>query len=164
MPDKVTFEDPSGEGQPITLATFKVGTGIADHKTRKKKIPSPDPYYLDMGMLYRFAQVEKVRRDNPSDKVVLHLAVRGRGSGRALWHNRPGDRYRRRHRPGNLWKEQGRGQTRGTNRSDGRRRAHVAQARPGDVRPRHVVDESRPPSRKSSMDTIYQGAQQCLTR
>ncbi len=77
MPDKVTFEDPSGEGQPITLATFKVGTGIADHKTRKKKIPSPDPYYLDMGMLYRFAQVEKVRRDNPSDKVVLHLAVRG---------------------------------------------------------------------------------------
>jgi hypothetical protein len=41
------------------------------------KIPDPDPHYVDLGMLYRFAQVEKGPPEHPEGFVPLHLAVRG---------------------------------------------------------------------------------------
>ena len=78
MPDIVTFTDPSGVGEPIELEAFKVPKkGIADHSHRVSKIPDPDPYYIDLGMLYQFAQVEMVRRNHPDGMVPLHIAVRG---------------------------------------------------------------------------------------
>lgn len=71
--DTVTFEDPSGEGKPIDLERF---AAPADGP-RAGKIPEPDPYYVDLGMLYRFAQVEAVRRRRLDGFVPLHVAVRG---------------------------------------------------------------------------------------
>ena len=74
----MTFTDPSGKGPPITLAAFTMPAGgVADHDQRVAKVPAPDPYYVDVGMLYRFAQVEKIRREQPEGTVPLHLAVRG---------------------------------------------------------------------------------------
>ncbi len=77
MPEIVTFEDPSGVGDPIDLETFEVDPGLEDADQRIGKIPVPDPNYIDLGVLYRFAQVEAVRRENPEGFVPLHLAVRG---------------------------------------------------------------------------------------
>ena len=81
MPERenetVTFEDPSGEGDPITLERFTVPGDLPDSVQRSGKIPEPDPHYVDLGVLYRFAQVEAVRRANPEGFVPLHLAVRG---------------------------------------------------------------------------------------
>ena len=76
MPEKVTFEDPTGVGAPIELDTFELDTSVEDAEQRKGKIPVPDPHYVDLGMLYRFAQIEQVRRSHASD-TPLHLAVRG---------------------------------------------------------------------------------------
>ena len=76
--DEVTFTDPSGAGQPIVLERFALpARGLADLSHRRGKIPSPDPHYVDVGMLYRFAAVEAVRRAEPPGTVPLHLAVRG---------------------------------------------------------------------------------------
>jgi MoxR-like ATPase len=72
----VTFEDPTGVGTPIELETFDLDTTVEGFEQRKGKIPEPDPNYVDLGMLYRFAQVEQVRRIHESD-TPLHLAVRG---------------------------------------------------------------------------------------
>lgn len=69
----VVFEDPSGEGAPIELERF----APTDEIQRAGKIPDPDPHYVDLGMLYRFAQVEAVRREHLEGFVPLHLAVRG---------------------------------------------------------------------------------------
>lgn len=69
----VTFTDPAGSGPPIDLTRF---TPPADAQ-RAGKIPEPDPHYVDLGMLYRFAQVEQVRSDHGDGFVPLHLAVRG---------------------------------------------------------------------------------------
>lgn len=77
MPDVVVFEDPLGEGPPIELERFTVPVDLPDAENRIGKIPEPDPHYVDLGMLYRFAQVEAVRRENPDGFVPLHLAVRG---------------------------------------------------------------------------------------
>lgn len=79
MPDDRTaaFEDPSGEGPPITLERFFVPDDLPDAGQRRRKVPEPDPHYVDLGMLYRFAQVEAVRRQDPPGFVPLHLAVRG---------------------------------------------------------------------------------------
>lgn len=78
MPDKtVVFEDPLGHGEPIELDRFEVASSLDDHSQRIGKIPEPDPHYVDLGVLYRFAQVEAVRRAHPEGFVPLHLAVRG---------------------------------------------------------------------------------------
>lgn len=77
MPDTVTFEDPTGSGRPVVLERFDVPAEIVDRTQRVGKIPDPDPHYIDLGMLYRFAQVEQVRRNNPEGFAPLHLAVRG---------------------------------------------------------------------------------------
>lgn len=77
MADTVVFEDPAGVARPIELERFKVPKDLPDFEQRKGKIPTPDPHYVDLGMLYRFATVEEVRRSNPEGFVPLHLAVRG---------------------------------------------------------------------------------------
>lgn len=73
MADTVEFTDPSGSGPPIELSRFPA----PDDSQRLGKIPEPDPHYVDLGMLYRFAQVEQVRRTHTDGFVPLHLAVRG---------------------------------------------------------------------------------------
>lgn len=73
MTDTVTFEDPGGDGAPIELEVF----AEPDDSVRAGKIPEPDPHYVDLGMLYRFAQVEAVRREDVDGFVPLHVAVRG---------------------------------------------------------------------------------------
>jgi MoxR-like ATPase len=75
--DTFTFEDPTGVAPPITLTRFVVPKNLPDRDQRIAKIPVPDPHYVDLGMLYRFAQVEAVRRANPEGFAPLHLAVRG---------------------------------------------------------------------------------------
>ncbi|MCY3580795.1 MAG: AAA family ATPase [bacterium] len=81
MPDpatSVTFTDPTGRGEPITLETVVVTEeGLPDYPQRIGKIPQPDPHYVDVGMLYRFAQVERIRREQPAGTLPLHLALRG---------------------------------------------------------------------------------------
>ncbi|GIU92485.1 MAG: hypothetical protein KatS3mg011_1391 [Acidimicrobiia bacterium] len=77
MPDVVVFEDPTGSGKPIELERFEVPSDLPDYEQRVGKIPEADPHYVDLGMLYRFAQLEKVRREAPSGFVPLHVAVRG---------------------------------------------------------------------------------------
>ena len=77
MPETVVFEDPSGEGKPIELDRFEVPDELADVELRHRKIPLPDPHYVDIGMLYRFAQVEEARRSGSDGLVPLHVAVRG---------------------------------------------------------------------------------------
>lgn len=77
MPETVVFVDPIGDGPPIELDRFSIPKDLPDAKMRVGKIPEPDPHYVDLGMLYRFAQVEAVRRDDPEGFVPLHLAVRG---------------------------------------------------------------------------------------
>jgi MoxR-like ATPase len=77
LPEKVVFEDPSGEGKPIELERFAVSDDLADVELRHRKIPLPDPHYVDLGMLYRFAQVEEARRSGSDGLIPLHVAVRG---------------------------------------------------------------------------------------
>ena len=76
MPETVTFTDPFGEGKPIELETASVPKDLADHGHRVDHIPEPDPYYVDLGMLYRLASLEVVRRTAFAD-MPLHLALRG---------------------------------------------------------------------------------------
>ena len=76
MPKTVTFEDPTGEGKPVELAVTEVPTDLDDYESRMNHIPQPDPYYVDLGMLYRLAALEKVRREHFVD-TPLHLALRG---------------------------------------------------------------------------------------
>lgn len=77
MANTVTFTDPSGQGEPISLETFAIAKSVPDRAQRVAKIPEPDPYYVDLGMLYRFAAIEQVRRSTGPAFVPLHVAVRG---------------------------------------------------------------------------------------
>ncbi len=76
MAKTVTFEDPAGEGKPIELEIAEVPKDVPDYAARMAHIPEPDPYYIDLGMLYRLAALERVRREHFSD-TPLHLALRG---------------------------------------------------------------------------------------
>ncbi len=76
MSDIVTFTDPTGEGPPIELETVALPKDLSDAELRAAHIPEPDPYYVDLGMLYRLAQLEQVRRGAFAD-TPLHLALRG---------------------------------------------------------------------------------------
>lgn len=76
MAETVTFEDPAGEGPSIELDVFELGSDLPDRDQRASKIPEPDPHYVDLGMLYRLAALERVRREWMSD-TPLHLALRG---------------------------------------------------------------------------------------
>ncbi len=77
MPDTVKFEDPKGEGRTIELDKFDIPAAVDDADLRYRKIPEPDPHYVDLGMLYRFAQLEEARRDGVDGLVPLHVAVKG---------------------------------------------------------------------------------------
>jgi hypothetical protein len=76
VPEKVKFVDPTGRGKAIELTAFEVPADIPDHDQRAGKIPEPDPNYVDLGMLYRLAAIEQVRRAGLVD-TPLHLALRG---------------------------------------------------------------------------------------
>jgi len=76
MVETVTFHDPAGVGPPIELATAVVPRNVPDYELRLERIPEPDPYYVDLGMLYRLAQLEAVRTTDMAD-TPLHLALRG---------------------------------------------------------------------------------------
>src|SRR3990172_7871879 len=77
LPEIATFHDPSGESPTIELARLDIPKGLEDRELRVRKIPEPDPYYVDLGMLYRFAQIEQARRSGAPGLVPLHVAVRG---------------------------------------------------------------------------------------
>lgn len=73
----VRFEDPLGQGEPVELERFQIDPDLADEALRNRKVPDPDPHYVDLGMLYRFAQLEEARRSGAEGLVPLHVAVRG---------------------------------------------------------------------------------------
>ncbi len=77
MPESVVFNDPTGESPPIELERFEVPDELEDSELRNRKIPEADPHYVDLGMMYRFAQVEQARRSGADGLVPLHVAVRG---------------------------------------------------------------------------------------
>jgi MoxR-like ATPase len=77
LPDKVKFEDPSGLGPVIELERLSLPKDLDDADLRKRKIPEPDPNYVDLGMLYRFAQIEQARSSQSEGLVPLHVAIRG---------------------------------------------------------------------------------------
>jgi MoxR-like ATPase len=77
LPETVTFEDPRGESPTIELERFEIDPALEDHDLRARKVPEPDPHYVDLGMLYRFAQLEEARRSGADGLVPLHVAVRG---------------------------------------------------------------------------------------
>jgi MoxR-like ATPase len=57
------------------LEKFEVPDASEDVELRRRKIPEPDPHYVDLGMLYRFAQLEHAR--GAEGLIPLHVAVRG---------------------------------------------------------------------------------------
>lgn len=77
MPETIQFHDPTGEEKPIELQKFDVPKDLDDTALRLRKIPEPDPHYVDLGMLFRFAQLELARRSEAEGLVPLHVAVRG---------------------------------------------------------------------------------------
>lgn len=76
MAKTVTFEDPHGIGEPITLEKAVIPSDLPDADVRRDHIPEPDPYYVDLGMLYRLAALEQVR-ERRFEGIPLHLALRG---------------------------------------------------------------------------------------
>jgi len=76
MPDTVIFTDPTGEGKPIELERFELDESLDDHEQRAAKVPTLDPHYVDLGMLYHLAAIEQVRRSGITD-TPLHVALRG---------------------------------------------------------------------------------------
>jgi MoxR-like ATPase len=76
MAKTVTFEDPHGVGAPITLKKAVIPADLPDAEIRRDHIPEPDPYYVDLGMLYRLAALEQVR-GRRFEGIPLHLALRG---------------------------------------------------------------------------------------
>ena len=76
MTDIVTFEDPNGLGKPIELPLATIPKDIPNAELRRGHIPEPDPYYVDLGMLYQLAMLEKVRGSR-FEGIPLHLALRG---------------------------------------------------------------------------------------
>lgn len=76
MTDVVTFKHPTGAEPDIELETVEVDPSLPDYERRMGHIPTPDPFYVDLGMLYKLAALEAVRR-GPFANTPLHLALRG---------------------------------------------------------------------------------------
>ncbi len=76
MADTVTFKDPLGIGSAITLEKASIPKDLPDAAVRRDHIPEADPYYVDLGMLYRLAALEQVR-ERRFTGIPLHLALRG---------------------------------------------------------------------------------------
>ena len=77
MNDSVTFDDPAGVSPSITLKKFTVPKGLGDYQQRISKIPEPDPYYVGLGTLYKFAALEQVRSQGSQGLTPMHVAIRG---------------------------------------------------------------------------------------
>jgi MoxR-like ATPase len=76
MAETVTFTEPSGQGSPVDLEIFEIPEDLPDYEQRAGKIPEPDPFYVDLGMLYRLALLEQVRRMDVIH-APIHVALRG---------------------------------------------------------------------------------------
>ncbi len=76
MTKTVTFTDPTGTGPDVELPVTEVGSDVPDRDIRLDHVPTPDPYYVDLGMQYKLALLEAVRREHFVD-APLHLALRG---------------------------------------------------------------------------------------
>ncbi|GMR02418.1 MAG: hypothetical protein BMS9Abin20_0753 [Acidimicrobiia bacterium] len=76
MSKTVIFTDPKEVGPNVKLPIAEIGDDIPDREVRLDHIPSPDPYYVDLGMQYRLARLEEIRRKHFTD-APLHLALRG---------------------------------------------------------------------------------------
>ncbi|MEZ5175950.1 MAG: AAA family ATPase [Acidimicrobiia bacterium] len=76
MPESVTFVDPMGEGPDVTLPVTTISKDLPDHALRREHIPTVDEFYVDLGMQYKLARLEAIRRSHFTDSP-LHLALRG---------------------------------------------------------------------------------------
>jgi MoxR-like ATPase len=76
VPTTVTFTDPTGVGPDVDLPIPEIDEALADHDNRLDHIPEVDPSYVDLGMQYRLARLEEIRRSYFLDSP-LHLALRG---------------------------------------------------------------------------------------
>ncbi|GMQ97895.1 MAG: hypothetical protein BMS9Abin17_0398 [Acidimicrobiia bacterium] len=76
MTGTATFTDPNGIGPDVTLPFATIGKDIRDRTLRLDHIPTIDPYYIDLGMQYKLALLETIRRDHFQESP-LHLALRG---------------------------------------------------------------------------------------
>jgi hypothetical protein len=76
MAQTVTFSDPDGIGPDVVLPVAEIGDELPDAELRRDHIPTPDPYYVDLGMQYKLARLEEIRRLHFTD-APLHLALRG---------------------------------------------------------------------------------------
>lgn len=76
MADTVVFTDPTGDGPDVELPLTHVSDDLPDYDNRMDHIPVEDPYYVDLGMQYRLARLEEVRRQHFTE-APLHLALRG---------------------------------------------------------------------------------------
>jgi len=72
----VTFTDPTGSGPDVVLPIPTIDPDLPDHENRLDHIPQVDPYYVDLGMQYRLARLEEIRRAYFTDSP-LHVALRG---------------------------------------------------------------------------------------
>lgn len=76
MTTTVTFTDPTGTGPDVELPVTEVDSDVSDRDVRLGHIPSQDPHYVDLGMQYKLALLEMIRRDHFTESP-LHLALRG---------------------------------------------------------------------------------------
>lgn len=76
MTESVTFTDPQGVKPDIILTTPDIPKDLPDRENRTDHIPSGDDYYVDLGMQYKLASLEQVRRSHFTESP-LHLALRG---------------------------------------------------------------------------------------
>jgi len=76
MAETVVFTDPTGEGPNIDLPLAMIPKDLPDRENRLNHIPTEDPYYVDLGMMYKLAQLEQVRTEHFTESP-LHLALRG---------------------------------------------------------------------------------------
>jgi hypothetical protein len=76
MAETVTFSDPDGVGPDVILPVADIRDDLPDASLRREHIPTADPYYVDLGMQYRLARLEEIRRLHFTDSP-LHLALRG---------------------------------------------------------------------------------------
>jgi MoxR-like ATPase len=76
MAKTMVFTDPAGSGPDVELPMADVSKDLPDYESRMDHIPTEDPYYVDLGMQYQLAALEKVRTEHFMDSP-LHLALRG---------------------------------------------------------------------------------------
>ena len=77
---------PARNRGPITHKKAVIPADLPDAEIRRDHIPEPDPYYVDLGMLYRLAALEQVR-GRRFEGIPLHLACEatwGQGKGHDL--------------------------------------------------------------------------------